>query len=95
MTDIHVGCGYITNTIYAGKVRKYKDGHLEWSGKRSDVTNECLHAVVTYMIAEQERQEKLDPSQRTVKVYTNGRTGKKYILQVKEVGPDDYGEVIE
>ena len=95
MSDIHVGCGYIMNKIYAGKIRKYKDGHLEWSGERSDVTNECLHAVVTYMIAEQKRQEKLDPSERTVEVYTDGRTGKKYILQLKEVGPDDCGEVIE
>lgn len=95
MSNIHVGCGYITNTIYAGNIRKYKDGHQEWSGERSDVTEECLHAVVAYMIAEQERQEKLDPSERTVQVYTNGRTGKKYILLVKEVGPDDYGDVVE
>ncbi len=83
------------NKIYAGKIRKYKDGHQEWSGERSDVTEECLHAVVTYMITEQERQEKLDPSERTVHVYTNNLTGKKYILLAKEVGPDDYGDVDE
>lgn len=30
MTELKIGNGYLTNSIYIGKVRTYKDGHQEW-----------------------------------------------------------------
>ena len=47
MTDnkIHLGLG-ITDTIYAGKVRKLKDGSEVWSGDKHDVTNDFYNILI-------------------------------------------------
>ena len=42
---IHLGLG-ITDTIYAGKVRKLKDGAEVWSGEKYDVTNEFYNILI-------------------------------------------------
>ena len=42
---IHLGLG-ITDTIYAGKVRKLKDGSEIWGGEKHDVTNDFYNILI-------------------------------------------------
>ena len=51
MTDkkIHLGLG-ITDTIYAGKVRKLKNGAQVWSGEKHDVTDD-FYSVLIQLVA--------------------------------------------
>lgn len=51
--ELKIGNGYLTNSIYIGKVRTYKDGHQEWQDDRVDVTkeavcDECNHRFAYY-----------------------------------------------
>lgn len=70
MTEIHIGCGIAG--IYAGKLRTYKDGHREWSGERTNVTEEAIGAVAQYFLDDQS-------------TFTFEYKGKTYELGVREV----------
>lgn len=48
---IHLGLG-ITDTIYAGKVRKLKDGAEVWSGEKHDITNEFYNILIELVARE-------------------------------------------
>ncbi len=74
MTEYHVGCGIAG--IYAGKIRKDKNGNLVWSGKKSDVTGECFSAVVNYLLTMDKRESK---------GWVDSKTGKEYVLKLEEV----------
>lgn len=41
-----IGCTPITGRIYVGPKRTLKDGTSMWTGKRTDVTDEAIGAVV-------------------------------------------------
>ena len=45
MQKIHIGCGPLTNTIYAGSVLK---NHNQWGANKQDVTMSALLAVVQH-----------------------------------------------
>jgi len=50
MTDeFHVGCGIFG--IYAGRVHTYKDGHQEFRGEKHEVTEDCIHSVIAYLLS--------------------------------------------
>jgi len=46
MSDIRIGLSPLTGTIYAGRLNK---AGTMWNGKKYDVTDECVMAVVDYI----------------------------------------------
>ena len=75
-TELEIGCGYISNVIYIGKVRTYKDGHKEWTDDQKEVTKQAVAAVIEH-IRTMEKQEG--------KVYQIPIDGKTYELRLVEV----------
>lgn len=71
-----IGCGYISNVIYIGHVRTYKDGHKEWMNDRREVTKEAVASVIDH-IRTKEKQEN--------KVYTIPIDGETYELRLVKV----------
>ena len=47
-TRLGVGCGI--TAIYAGNVRDYADGHSEFTGKKTIVTDEVLYAALQWLV---------------------------------------------
>lgn len=45
---IGIGCSPITGVIYAGNIRKHKDGVKEYTGQWTDVTDEAITAVIAF-----------------------------------------------
>ena len=66
-----IGVGCTLTGIYAGNVRTIAPGTMEFTGKKTDVTTECIHAVVSWMQY---------PGQQILK-FTNSR-GQKLTLSL-------------
>ena len=49
MSELRIGNGYLTNVIYIGSVRTYKDGHQEWQDNRVEVTKDAVNAVIEHI----------------------------------------------
>lgn len=52
-----IGVGCTLTGIYAGNVRTIAPGTMEFTGKKTDVTTACIHAVIMWME---------DPERRTL-----------------------------
>lgn len=77
-TELRIGRGYLTNVIYIGKVRTYKDGHQEWTDDRKEVTKQAVAAVIEHIRA-MEREDG-----QAYRVPIDGEVYELRLVKVKE-----------
>lgn len=76
--ELRIGNGYLTNSIYIGKVRTYKDGHKEWQDDRVDVTEEAVAAVIHHI------KEKEEKELECYRIKIDGKTYELRLVEVEE-----------
>jgi len=60
MSELHIGCSPLTNTIYAGKAKESGNGVMRFIGNKTDVTEEVLVAAVEFFIGKFESDKSLE-----------------------------------
>lgn len=76
--ELKIGNGYLTNSIYIGKVRTYKDGHQEWQDDRVDVTKEAVAVVINHI------KEKEEKEHECYRIKIDGKTYELRLVEVEE-----------
>lgn len=76
--ELKIGNGYLTNSIYIGKVKTYKDGHQEWQDDRVDVTEEAVAAVINHI------REKEEKERQRYRIKIDGKTYELRLVEVEE-----------
>ena len=75
--ELEIGCGYISNVIYIGKVRTYKDGHKEWTEDQKEVTKQAVAVVIEHI-------RKMEKEGSAYRVPIDGKTYELMLVEVKE-----------
>lgn len=78
-----LGLSPLTNEIYLGTIKTYKDGHEEWADDKETVTREAVIIVANHL------KKKIDETSTT---YTVVIDGKHYLMSLKE-DPDTHEDL--